>query len=48
MVKGNILSALEKKLFTAYSAVIMAITASGMVGVNLLYKIGLSELLQVG
>jgi len=46
MAKGNILSALEKKLFTAYSAVILTITASGMVWVNLMYKIGLSELLQ--
>lgn len=45
MMKGTILTALELKLFAAYSAVILAFTTSGIMWANLLYDVTISELL---
>lgn len=44
-MNSSILTALEKKLFTGYSAVILALTTSGILWVYRLYRFGLEELL---
>ena len=43
-MKSGILSIVDKKILTTYSATILALTAVGIICISKLYRTGISEL----